>query len=112
MSTLQAYFEGRRELFKGLYIYNVEKEWLKHPVIHLDMSNDKYYSMKNTISTIDLLLEIEEKRFGLKTDKEEKEDFNKRLTRIIMSAHEQTGREVVVLIDEYDAPMLDSIPRS
>ena len=109
VSTLQAYFEGRKELFRGLAIEKMETEWTQYPVIHLDLSNGKYYSMKNTISTIDLLLEIEEKRYGLKTEKDEKEDFNKRLTRIIMAAHEQTGREVVVLIDEYDAPMLDSI---
>ena len=107
VSTLQAYFEGRKELFEGLYISKVEKEWAKYPVIHLDMSNGKYYDLDGTQKIIDWLLKQHEKTYGLTAQADDR--FSNRMSNIIQAAYMQTGRQVVVLIDEYDAPMLDSI---
>lgn len=108
VSTLAAYFEGRKELFKGLAIDKLETEWVQYPVIRIDLSNGKYYNLRNTYSTIGGILERLEKKWGI-TDVKDDSSYNKRLTDIILAAREQTGRQVVVLIDEYDAPMLDSI---
>lgn len=61
VSTLKAYFEGKKELFKGLAIEQMEKEWTAYPVIHLDLSCGKYYSLENTYSILNGILEVEEK---------------------------------------------------
>ena len=108
VDTLRCYFEGRKELFEGLYIYDKEKEWRKYPVIRLDLSNGKYYEKERVHGTINAILEQQERRFGLGEHKDPT-NYDARLTRLIETAYEQTGEQVVVLIDEYDAPMLDSI---
>ena len=108
VDTLRCYFEGRKELFEGLYIYNKEKEWRKYPVIRLDLSNGKYYEKERVHPTINTILEWQERRFGI-TEPKDPTNYDSRLTNMIRAAHEQTGEQVVVLIDEYDAPMLDSI---
>ena len=108
IDTLRCYFEGRKELFKGLYIYDKEKEWRQYPVIRLDLSNGKYYEKELVHGTINCILEQQERRFGLGEYKDPT-NYDARLTRMIETAHEQTGQKVVILIDEYDAPMLDSI---
>ena len=108
VDTLRCYFEGRKELFEGLYIYNKEKEWKQYPVIHLNLSNGKYFEKELVHPTIDKILEQEERKFGLGEYKEPA-NYDARLTRMIEAAYEQTGEKVVVLIDEYDAPMLDSM---
>ena len=105
-STLQAYFEGRRELFKRLAIENLEKEWTAYPVLHFDMSTAKHMTKD------DLILEIE----GKLCDYEDiygrdasDININQRLEGLIKRAYGQTGRQAVVLIDEYDAPLLDVV---
>ena len=108
VDTLRCYFEGRKELFEGLYIYNKEKEWRKYPVIRLDLSNGKYYEKERVHPTINVILEQQERKFGI-TNPADSTNYDARLTRLIETAHEQTGEQVVILIDEYDAPMLDSI---
>jgi len=108
VDTLRCYFEGRKELFEGLAIYDLEKEWKKYPVIRLDLSNGKYYDEKLVHGTINVILEQQEEKFGI-TNPVDPTNYDARLTRLIQTAHEQTGEQVVVLIDEYDAPMLDSI---
>ena len=108
VDTLRCYFEGRKELFEGLAIYDLEKEWKKYPVIRLDLSNGKYYDEKLVHGTVSVILEQQEKKFGI-TAPIDPTNYDARLTRLIQTAHEQTGEKVVVLIDEYDAPMLDSI---
>ena len=108
VDTLRCYFEGCKELFEGLYIYNKEKEWKKYPVIHLNMSNGKYFERELIHGTIDCILEQEERKFGLEEYKDPM-NYEARLTRMIQTAYEQTHEKVVVLIDEYDAPMLDSM---
>ena len=110
VDTLRCYFEGRKELFEGLAIYDLEKEWKKYPVIRLDMSNGKYFSRETLHRTIHTILKWEEKKFGIIAS-EDSDNYDERLTDMIRAAYEQTGERVVVLIDEYDAPMLDSIDK-
>ena len=108
VDTLGCYFEGRKELFEGLYIYDQEKEWKKYPVIRLNLSNGKYYEKERVHPTINVILEQQEEKFGISEPKDPT-NYDARLTRLIKTAYEQTGEKVVILIDEYDAPMLDSI---
>lgn len=108
VDTLRCYFEGRKELFEGLYIYNKEKEWRKYPVIRLDLSRGKYYERERLHPIIDSILREYEECWGGPTVKDEF-SYDARLTAIIQAAYKQTGERVVILIDEYDAPMLDSI---
>lgn len=107
VTTLQAYFEGKKELFKGLKLEALEKDWEKHPVIHLDLSKGKYYNMESLIETLDKVLETYEDLYQITSVSTEA--FNVRLIRIINAAKQKTDRNVVVLIDEYDAPMHDSM---
>jgi hypothetical protein len=107
IDTLRCYFEGRKELFKGLYIYDKEKEWKKYPVIRLNLSNGKYYKKEQVHPTINTILKQEEEKYGI-TMPDDLYNYDSRLTELIKAAHKQTGEKVVVLIDEYDAPMLDS----
>ena len=106
VTTLQAYFEGRKELFKRLAIDKLEKDWIKYPVLHLDLSRYKYYDLSSLLSTLNLILEEYEELYDIKKDAGDKP--GNRLDRIIKAAYTQTGQQVVVLVDEYDAPMLDS----
>jgi len=108
VDTLRCYFEGRKELFEGLYIYNKEKEWRQYPVIRLDLSNGKYYEKERVHGTINTILKQQEERFGI-SNPENPENYDVRMLNLIRAAYEQTGERVVILIDEYDAPMLDSI---
>ena len=107
VTLLQAYFEGKQELFKGLAMQQLEHEWLSYPVIHLDISKGKFYDMASLHATLDSLLADYEARYSLHVEYEKA--YNVRLQNIIKAAYAQTGREVVVLVDEYDAPMHDSM---
>ena len=105
-STLQAYFEGRKELFEGLAIADYEKEWVKHPVLHFDLSGAKHFDADALNSYLNLQLLPYEKLYG----KGEGEIYpNERLDGIVKRAYEQTGEKAVVIIDEYDAPLLDVV---
>ena len=105
-STLQAYFEGRKDLFKGLYIDCVEKEWTQHPVLRFDMSQGKHMDKEQLERYLLDILSDNEKSFGLSSDQS---DPNVRLKNLISNVYEKTGKKVVILIDEYDAPMLDVV---
>lgn len=108
VDTLRCYFEGRKELFEGLYIYDKETEWKQYPVIRIDLSRGKYYEKERLHPIIDSLLNDHEERWAVKYIKDEY-NYDARLTSIIKAAYHQTGERVVILVDEYDAPMLDSI---
>lgn len=107
VSTLRAFFEGRKELFEGLAIEKMETEWKKYPVIHLDLSIGKYYDETSVQDIAGGLLKWYEREYGLRPGKDAK--LSERLGAIIQEAYRQTGKRVVILIDEYDAPMLDTI---
>lgn len=107
LSTLRYYFEGRRELFKGLAMDRLEQKWTMHPVIYLDLSGEKYAGIANLHSLLNRLLEQYELAFNVSVNGTD--TYGVRLGRVIKAAHAMTGNSVVVLIDEYDAPMLDCL---
>lgn len=103
-STLHSYFEGRKELFKGLVIEKLETERMSYPVFHFDMSLAKHVDRERLESMLNIQLYRYEEIYG-RLDGEVM--LNDRLTGLIQRAYQQTGKQVVVLIDEYDAPLLD-----
>ena len=105
-STLQAYFAGRKELFEGLAIADYEKDWVKHPVLHFDLSGAKHFDEEGLKHYLDLQLKPYEKLYGRDDDELYPND---RLDGIVKRAYRQTGEKVVVIIDEYDAPLLDVV---
>ena len=105
-STLHAYFEGRKELFEGLAIEKLEVEWTGYPVLHFDMSMAKHVDKERLNGMLNYMLSEYEREYDCRIADP---DANVRLTNLIKCVFEQTGRQVVVLIDEYDAPLLDVI---
>lgn len=105
-STLHSYFEGRKELFNDLAIEKLEKEWVQYPVIHFDMSTAKHVDKESLIIELEAKLSEYEKTYGRDASHI---NVNQRMEGLIKHACEQTGKKVVVLIDEYDAPLLDVI---
>ena len=106
VSTLQAYFEGSKDLFKGLFIETVEKEWTEYPVLRFDMSSGKHMEKEQLERYIAMRLVEYEVKYGITNPAT---DNNDRLTALIQAAYQKTGKKVVVLIDEYDAPLLDVV---
>ena len=106
VSTLQAYYEGRKDLFKGLFIETVEKDWTEYPVLRFDMSLGKHMEKEQLERYLLYILGENERRFGITSDSI---DPNVRLKNLIANAYEKTGKKVVILIDEYDAPLLDVV---
>ena len=105
-STLHSYFTGRKELFKGLKIDKLETEWTQHPVLHFDMSGGKHITVEALEEYLGSLLSPYEKLYGITP---ESKQCNIRLKNLIPAAYEQTGKKVVIIIDEYDAPLLDVV---
>ena len=106
-STLHSYFAGKKELFKGLAVERLETEWAEHPVLHFDMSTAKHMDKETLEQELSGKLSDYEKIYG-KSDPG-KTKLNQRLECLIVHAYEKTGRQAVVLIDEYDAPLLDVV---
>ena len=104
VSTMQSFFEGRKELFKGLAIEKLEKEWTEYPVLHFDMSGGKHMEREQLENYLSYRLGELEKKWGITHPAK---GANNRLIDLINAAYGKTGQQVVVLIDEYDAPMLD-----
>lgn len=104
VSTFESYFSGKKELFEGLAIEKLEQKWMEYPVLHFDMSGGKYMEKEQLEDYLSNRLEAEEKKWGITHSKR---GANDRLTELITTAYEISGKQVVVLIDEYDAPMLD-----
>jgi len=103
-STIHSYFEGEKELFNGLRAGELKKEWTRHPVFHFDMSTAKHCDEEQLISELSLKLVRYEEVYG-KGENEEK--INQRFEGLVHRAVEQTGEKAVIIIDEYDAPLLD-----
>lgn len=106
-SMIHAFYEGRKDLFEGLAIGEYEKDWVKHPVLHFDMSAAKHMDTKQLDDYLDYLLLPYEKQFGTEENKDKAPNI--RFANIVKAAYEQTGRKVVLIIDEYDAPLLDVV---
>ena len=106
VSTLQAYFEGKRELFKGLAMERLEKEWVEYPVLRFDMSLGKHMEKEQLERYLGNRLAEYEGRYGITHPAT---DNNDRFTALIQAAYHKTGKKVVILIDEYDAPLLDVV---
>ena len=105
-STFHSYFSGKKELFKGLAIEKLETEWTEHPVLHFDMSLGKHMDKEQLERFLGERLAFEERKYGIDNPAT---DINDRFTNLIIAAYEKTGRQAVVLIDEYDAPLLDVV---
>ena len=106
VSTLEAYFQGKRELFDGLAIQELEKEWKEYPVLHLDLNAKKFDAEEDLIRLIDRQLLVYEEEYGsVPTDV----TIDDRFVSLIRNAAEKTGERVVILVDEYDKPMLQAI---
>ena len=106
VSTLQAYFEGKRELFKGLAMERLEKEWVEYPVLRFSMASGKHMEKEQLERYLGNRLAEYEGRYGITHPAT---DNNDRFTALIQSAYHKTGKKVVILIDEYDAPLLDVV---
>ena len=106
MSTLEAYFKGRKELFRGLEIENLEDKWIEYPVFRFDLSGENFNDVKRLHIRINRCLLNIEKAYSIHDDSESLAD---RFESLIRQAYEKYGRRVVVLVDEYDTPMLDCL---
>ena len=108
-STLKAYFEGDRELFKGLAIERLETEWQAYPVLYFDFNGERYGSVDNLELMLSRHLTQWEEVYGCKYPDE---TVSGRFYNLIIRIHEQTGKRVVVIVDEYDKPLLESLDNS
>ena len=106
VSTMEAYFQGRKELFKGLAIEKLEKNWTASPVLHLDLTGSRYTSVADLDGKLNQHLLSWESRFGVT---EVFEEPATRFSAVIEAAYRMTGQKVVILIDEYDKPVVDNI---
>ena len=106
LSTIEAYLQGKKELFKGLAIEELEKEWIEYPILHLDLNAERYSDTGSLGSILNRYLNLWEDRWG--KDKREITPAD-RFTGVIRRACEKSGRRVVILVDEYDKPLLQSI---
>ena len=105
-STFKSYFEGKKELFKGLAIEKLEKEWTEYPVLHFSLAGGKHMEKEQLERYLLYILKKNECMFGIKS---EQVDPNIRLSSLIETVYQKTGKQVVILIDEYDAPLFDVV---
>lgn len=106
LSTLESYFQGKKELFRGLAIEKLEKEWKEYPVLHLDLNTQKYDTLQALLDVLEENLSKWEDMYGSST---RESGVARRFNGVIQRAAEKTGQNVVILIDEYDKPMLQAI---
>ncbi|GHT30488.1 hypothetical protein AGMMS49574_10280 [Bacteroidia bacterium] len=106
LSTLKAYFLGKKELFEGLAIVEWEKDWIEYPVFHIDLNIGNYTKFSDLESALDANLRMIEESWG-----QDKADttFSTRLMGLMHRAYEKTGKRVVVLVDEYDKPLTSTL---
>lgn len=106
ISTLKAYFLGKKDLFKGLAVEQLEQKWTVHPVLHLDLNTAKYIEKGALDDVINNALTNWEKLYDAQ---DSERNFGSRFEGIIRRAYEKTGQRVVILVDEYDKPILQTI---
>ena len=106
VSTFHSYFEGRKDLFEGLAIEKLETEWNEYPVLHFSMASGKHMDKDQLEVYLNYILEDQEKKFGIT---EHRSGVNNRFSDLMVAVYRKTGKQVVVLIDEYDAPLLDVV---
>ncbi|MDR2652828.1 MAG: AAA family ATPase, partial [Prevotellaceae bacterium] len=106
LSTLKAYFLGKKELFEGLAIYELEKDWIEYPVIYIDFTKAVYKSEQTLNAVLDAILEEYEQEWNIENISSE---LSIRFDNLIKKAYQRSGRKVVVLVDEYDRPLLNTI---
>lgn len=104
VSTLECYFQGKKELFKGLAIDELEKDWLEYPVFHIDFNGGNFTKAGVLQSMLEGYIRSWEVLYGITPFNE---DIGNRFSNVLQKAHERTGRPAVVLVDEYDKPLLD-----
>ena len=105
VSTLEAYFQGKKHLFEGLAMERLEMEWTEYPVLHMDFSRRKYTDEDKLSELLNIQISHWEQLYG---SDEKETSFSGRFEGVIRRAYEKTGRQVVVLVDEYDSPLLDT----
>ena len=106
ISTLEAYFQGKKELFTGLAVERLEKDWIKYPILHLDLNIEKYDTPESLDNILEKSLTAWEKLYGAEPSER---SSSLRFAGIIERACKQAGQRVVILVDEYDKPMLQAI---
>ena len=106
ISTLEAYFQGKKDLFEGLAVHGLEKEWTEYPILHLDLNTEKYDSLEALDDKFNLALSEWEILYGSNPNEK---SYATRFEGIIKRAAAKTGKRVVILVDEYDKPMLQAI---
>ena len=106
ISTIKAYYEGKKDLFEGLYIASQEKEWKSHPIMHLDLNTQQYDCKEALEFILDTFLSEQERKYDLPHIEG---NYGQRFQKLIFTAHEKTGSRVVILVDEYDKPLLQAI---
>ena len=118
LSTLAAYFRGQKELFKGLYLEKAEAEqavlenraaWQEYPVLYLDFNIGKYTDSGALNERLHVMLSEAEALYGISTPKEAQPFFASRFEKLLKDAYQQTGKQVVILVDEYDKPLLQTM---
>ena len=105
VSTLEAYFQGKKHLFEGLAMERLETDWTEYPVLHMDFSGSKYTDADRLREVLNIEISKWEKIYG---KGEDEYSPSSRFQGVIQRAYEKTGKQVVVLVDEYDSPLLDS----
>lgn len=106
LSTLRYFFEGKRDLFKELYIDSVNWDWQEYPVLKLDLNSSRYDEPELLEGVLDNMFRDWEKKYDVEV---KDKDYSQRFKTIIKTAHEKTGRQVVILVDEYDKPLVSNL---
>ncbi|MDE5887930.1 MAG: ATP-binding protein [Muribaculaceae bacterium] len=109
LSTIEAYFRGERELFKGLFLDSFTEDWEPHPILHIDLNNGIYDTKEGLIKLLELHISEWENFFAISNENTENYGFNLRFSRVIKEACVKTGKKVVILVDEYDKPLLNAV---
>ena len=107
LSTLEAYFQGEKELFEGLAVSRLEDKWERHPIFHLDLNSREYKDESSLVAELNRHVETWEREYGCEEYKDRA--IEERFLHVIIAAFEKSGKRVVILVDEYDKPMLQSI---